>query len=213
MNKNIKKITFTDKERNIYTTFDTILKREDKEKLLNQRSLVIWFTGLSGSGKTTLAQNLEKLLYKKGLLTQLLDGDNIRSGINNNLKYTEADRLENIRRVAEVSKLLINSGVITLNSFISPTKEIRDMAKNIIGKENFFEVYVNAPIEVCEERDVKGLYVKARRGEIKNFTGIDSPFNAPLDCDLEIKTNILSIKDSVELILDKVLERLERISK
>ena len=212
MNKNIKKITFTDKERNIYTTFDTILKREDKEKLLNQQSLVIWFTGLSGSGKTTLAQNLEKLLYKKGLLTQLLDGDNIRSGINNNLKFTEADRLENIRRVAEVSKLLINSGVITLNSFISPTKEIRDMAKNIIGKENFFEVYVNAPIEVCEERDVKGLYVKARRGEIKNFTGIDSPFNAPLDCDLEIKTNILSIKDSVELILDKVLERLERIS-
>ena len=212
MNKNIKNITFIDKERNIYTSFDTILKREDKEKLLNQRSLVIWFTGLSGSGKTTLAQNLEKLLYKKGLLTQLLDGDNIRSGINNNLKFTEADRLENIRRVAEVSKLLINSGVITLNSFISPTKEIRDMAKNIIGKENFFEIYVNAPIEVCEERDVKGLYVKARRGEIKNFTGIDSPFNAPLDCDLEIKTNILSIKDSVELILDKVLERLERIS-
>ncbi len=200
----------TNEERNIYTTFDTILKREDKEKLLNQRSLVIWFTGLSGSGKTTLAQNLEKVLYKKGFLTQVLDGDNIRSGINNNLKFTEADRLENIRRIAEVSKLLINSGVITLNSFISPTKEIRDMAKGIIGKENFFEIYVNAPIEICEERDVKGLYEKARRGEIKNFTGIDSPFDAPIDCDLEIKTNVLSIKDSVELILEQILNRIER---
>lgn len=203
-------MAFTDKERNIYTTFDTILKREDKEKLLNQCSLVIWFTGLSGSGKTTLAQNLEKVLYKRGFLTQVLDGDNIRSGINNNLKFTEDDRLENIRRIAEVSKLLINSGVITLNSFISPTKEIRDMAKEIIGKENFFEIYVNAPIEVCEERDVKGLYEKARRGEIKNFTGIDSPFNAPLDCDLEIKTNVLSIRDSVELILEKVLKKIEK---
>jgi len=198
-----------DKERNIYTTFDTILKREDKEKLLNQRSLVIWFTGLSGSGKTTLAQNLEKVLHKKRYLTQVLDGDNIRSGINNNLKFTEEDRLENIRRIAEVSKLLIHSGVITLNSFISPTKEIRDMAKEIIGKDNFFEIYVNAPIEVCEERDVKGLYEKARRGEIKNFTGIDSPFNAPLDCDLEIKTNVLSIKDSVEMILEGVLKKIE----
>jgi adenylylsulfate kinase len=199
----------TDNERNIYTTFDTILKREDKERLLNQRSLVIWFTGLSGSGKTTLAQNLEKVLHKKGYLTQVLDGDNIRSGINNNLKFTEEDRLENIRRIAEVSKLLIHSGVITLNSFISPTKEIRDMAKEIIGKENFFEIYVNAPIEVCEERDVKGLYEKARRGEIKNFTGIDSPFNAPLDCDLEIKTNVLSIKDSVEAILEGIFGKIE----
>ncbi len=198
-----------DLENHIYTTFDKILKREDKEKLLNQRSLVIWFTGLSGSGKTTLAQNLEKVLHKRGFLTQVLDGDNIRSGINNNLKFTEADRLENIRRIAEVSKLLVHSGVITLNSFISPTKEIRDMAKEIIGKENFFEIYVNAPLEVCEKRDVKGLYEKARRGEIKNFTGIDSPFNAPLDCDLEIKTNVLSIKDSVEMILEGVLERIE----
>lgn len=198
-----------DIERNIYTTFDTIITREDKEKLLNQRSLVIWFTGLSGSGKTTLAQYLEKVLHKKGFLTQVLDGDNIRSGINSNLKFTEVDRLENIRRISEVSKLLINSGVIALNSFISPTKEIRDMAKGIIGKENFFEIYVNAPVEICEERDVKGLYEKARRGEIKNFTGIDSPFDIPIDCDLEVKTNVLSIKDSVELILEKVIPMIE----
>ena len=198
-----------DNNQHIYTTFDKILKREDKEKLLNQRSLVIWFTGLSGSGKTTLAQHLEKVLHKKGFLTQVLDGDNIRSGINSNLKFTEEDRLENIRRIAEVSKLLINSGVITLNSFISPTDDIRHLARKIIGAKNFFEIYVNAPIEVCEQRDVKGLYLKARAGEIKNFTGIDSPFDAPLNCDLEIKTDVLSIKDSVELILDRVLERIE----
>ena len=198
-----------DTSRHIYTTFDQILKREDKEKLLNQRSLVIWFTGLSGSGKTTIAKNLEKVLHSMGFLTQVLDGDNIRSGINNNLKFTEEDRIENIRRIAEVNKLLLHSGVITINSFISPTEDIRHMAKGIIGKENFFEVYINAPLEVCEERDVKGLYQKARAGEILNFTGIDSPFEIPKDCDLEIKTNVLSIKDSVEMILDRVLERIK----
>jgi adenylylsulfate kinase len=194
---------------NIYTTFDQILNRDHKEKLLNQHSLVIWFTGLSGSGKTTLAQNLEKVLYSKGYLTQVLDGDNIRSGINNNLKFTEEDRLENIRRIAEVSKLLIHSGVITLNSFISPTEDIRNMAKEIIGRENFFEIYVNAPLEICEQRDVKGLYEKARRGEIKNFTGIDSPFDPPQNPDLEIKTDVLSIKDSVELIMERVIKKVE----
>jgi adenylylsulfate kinase len=198
-----------DQDRNIYTTFDKILKRQDKEKLLNQRSIVIWMTGLSGAGKTTLAKNVEKLLYKKGYLTQILDGDNIRSGINNNLTFTEEDRYENVRRIAEVSKLLVNSGVITINSFISPTDEIRNIAKSIIGKENFFEVYVNAPIEVCEERDVKDLYKRARKGEIKNFTGIDSPFDPPSNPDIEIKTNVLSIKDSVNMIVEKVLERIK----
>ncbi len=145
-------------------------------------------TGLSGSGKTTVGLNIEMELNKRGFLTQILDGDNIRSGINNNLGFSEEDRYENIRRISEVSKLFLNCGIICINSFISPTKEIRDMAKDIIGEENFIEVYVNAPIEVCEKRDVKGLYKKARKGEIKNFTGIDSPFDCPLNPDIELKT-------------------------
>lgn len=194
---------------NIHTTFDQIMGRDDKEKLLNQRSVVIWFTGLSGAGKTTIAQHLEKELYKQGYLTQILDGDNIRSGINNNLSFTEEDRLENIRRIAEVSKLLINSGVITLNSFISPTEEIRQMAKDIIGEKNFIEVFVNTPIEVCEQRDVKGLYKKAREGKIKNFTGIDSPFDPPLHPDVELHTERHSIKESIQACLDVVLSRIQ----
>jgi adenylylsulfate kinase len=195
-------------QKNIHTTFDQIMGRADKEKLLNQRSAVIWFTGLSGAGKTTVAQHLEKELYKRDFLTQILDGDNIRSGINNNLSFTEADRLENIRRIAEVSKLLIHSGVITLNSFISPTEEIRQMAKDIIGKENFIEVFVNTPIEVCEQRDVKGLYKKAREGKIKNFTGIDSPFDPPLNPDVELHTERESIEESVKKCLVVVLPRI-----
>jgi adenylylsulfate kinase len=195
--------------KNIYPVFDQILNRDHKERLLDQRSIVIWFTGLSGAGKTTLAKNLERKMHNEGFLTQILDGDNIRSGINNNLTFTEEDRKENIRRIAEVSKLLIHSGVITLNSFISPTKEIRDLAKAIIGRDNFFEVYVNAPLDVCEERDVKGLYQKARNGEIKNFTGIDSPFDSPVDCDIEIRTDLLSVEDGVnriwELLEPKIL--------
>ena len=195
---------------NIHPTFDRIMNREDKERLLNQHSVVIWFTGLSGSGKTTVAQHLEQKLYNLGYLTQILDGDNIRSGINNNLSFTEADRLENIRRISEVSKLLIHSGVITLNSFISPTEEIREMAKSIIGEENFIEIFVNTPIEVCEQRDVKGLYAKARRGEIKNFTGIDSPFDAPAHPDVELHTENDSIEKSVEACLEVVLPRVKR---
>lgn len=195
---------------NIHTTFDQIMGRNDKEKLLNQKSAVIWFTGLSGAGKTTIAQHLERALYKKGFLTQILDGDNIRSGINNNLTFTEADRLENIRRIAEVSKLLVHSGVITLNSFISPTEEIRQMAKGIIGEENFIEVFVNTPIEVCEERDIKGLYKKAREGKIKNFTGIDSPFDPPSLPDVELHTEKHTIEESVQECLKVVLPRITR---
>ncbi len=192
-------------ENNIHTTFHQILKREDKEKLLNQRSLVIWLTGLSGSGKTTIAKGIERALYDRGHLAQVLDGDNIRSGINNNLGFSEIDRLENIRRIAEVSKLYINSGIITINSFISPTEEIRQMAIDIIGKENFFEIFVNAPIEVCEQRDTKGLYKKAREGKIKDFTGISSPFEIPVNADLEIRTDQLEIEDAIVKCMKKIL--------
>jgi len=197
------------KSTEIHPVFDQILKREDKEKLLNQRSKVIWCTGLSGAGKTTLAKNLEKALHLKGHLAQVLDGDNIRTGINNNLGFSGEDRIENIRRIAEVSKLLIQSGVITINSFISPTTEIRNMAMDIIGRENFIEIYVNAPLKTCEERDIKGLYKKAREGKIKNFTGIDAPFEPPKTPDVEINTDKLDIRDSLQKALDYVLPRIE----
>ncbi len=189
---------------NIHTTFDRILDRSAKEKLLNQRARVIWMTGLSGAGKTTIAQHLELELHKKRYLTQVLDGDNIRSGINNNLGFSEEDRYENIRRISEVSKLLMQSGIICINSFISPTTEIREMAKNIIGKEDFIEVFVDAPLEVCEQRDVKGLYEKARKGEIKNFTGIDAPFDKPYDADIVLPTDKLSIQECVDLCLSYI---------
>jgi adenylylsulfate kinase len=193
----------------IHPVFDQILNRPEKENLLKQQSKVIWLTGLSGAGKTTIGKNLEKELYRRGFLTQILDGDNIRSGINNNLKFTVEDRNENIRRIAEVSKLFLNCGIITLNSFVSPTEEIRQIAIDIIGKEDFIEIYVNAPLEVCEARDVKGLYKKAREGKIKNFTGIDAPFETPLHPDMEIRTDVLSIQDSVNKVLEYILPKIK----
>ncbi|WMJ72664.1 adenylyl-sulfate kinase [Cytophagaceae bacterium ABcell3] len=194
---------------NIHPIFDTVLSREKKEALLKQKSAVVWMVGLSGSGKSTLARALEKDLHAKGFLTMLLDGDNLRTGINNNLGFSEADRMENIRRAAETSKLFLNCGVITICSLISPTEEIRIMAKNIIGEQDFFEVYINAPLEVCEQRDVKGLYEKARKGEIKDFTGIDSPFEAPQKPAVEIRTDLCSMEDCRNTLLEKVLERTE----
>lgn len=191
----------------IHPVFDKILNRQDKERLLNQRSVVVWITGLSGAGKTTLARGIELELSKRGFLTQVLDGDNIRSGINNNLGFSEQERLENIRRIAEVSKLFINCGIITINSFISPTNEIRRMAKKIIGEKDFLEIFVNAPLEVCEQRDTKGLYKKARAGKIKDFTGIDSPFDIPDNPDVEIRTDVLSISESVDKVLEVIMPR------
>ena len=192
-------------DKNLHPVFDRILSREDKEKLLNQRAIVIWMTGLSGSGKTTLSSNIALELNKLGYLTQMLDGDNIRTGINNNLGFSETDRFENIRRISEVSKLFLDCGIVCINSFISPTKEIRDMALSIIGKENYFEVFVNAPLSVCEKRDVKGLYEKARNGEIKNFTGIDSPFDIPNNPNIEINTDQLTIEESVSTLLKEII--------
>jgi adenylylsulfate kinase len=196
-------------QENIHPVFDKILNRPDKEKLLKQHSRVIWLTGLSGSGKTTIGREVEMELNKRGYLTQVLDGDNIRTGINNNLGFSETDRFENIRRIAEVSKLFLNCGIICINSFISPTRNIRHMAIDIIGKENFIEVYINAPVEVCEQRDVKGLYKKARRGEIKNFTGIDAPFEVPENPDIELKTDQLTVEESAKKALEFILPIIE----
>jgi adenylylsulfate kinase len=190
---------------NIYPVFDWILLRNSKEKLLNQRAKVIWMSGLSGAGKSTLAAGLERKLYERNYLTQIIDGDNIRTGLNKNLGFSEEDRKENLRRIAELSKLFINCGVIAINAFISPTKEARDIAKSIIGDADFIEVYVNAPIEICEQRDKKGLYKKARQGLIKDFTGIDSPFEPPDDANIEIRTDKLSIEEGVEKLLNYVL--------
>jgi adenylylsulfate kinase len=194
---------------NIHPIFDTILNRGDKERLLKQKSVVVWMVGLSGSGKSTLARALENELHLQGHLTQLLDGDNLRTGINNNLGFSEADRLENIRRAAEVSKLFLNAGLITICSFISPTEEIRNIARSIIGEENFFEVYINAPFEICEQRDVKGLYKKARNGEIKNFTGLDAPFEAPTNPAIEVRTDQKSLENCKNEILEAIYKKIK----
>lgn len=193
---------------NIYPIFDKMLQREDRESLLKQRGTMIWFTGLSGSGKSTLAIALERELYKEGILCRILDGDNIRSGINNNLGFSEADRTENIRRIAEVSKLFVDCGIVTIAAFISPTNAIRTMAAEIIGSEDFLEVYVSTPISECEKRDVKGLYAKARRGEIKNFTGISSPFEVPEDAFISIDTSRQPLEESVKILMEAILPRI-----
>ena len=189
---------------NIYPIFEKMLQRKDREALLKQKGIMIWFTGLSGSGKSTLAIALEGELYKQGILCRILDGDNIRSGINNNLGFSEADRTENIRRIAEVSKLFVDCGIVTIAAFISPTHAIRRMASEIIGEDDVLEVYVSTPIEECERRDVKGLYAKARRGEIKEFTGISSPFEAPEHPFISIDTSRQSLADSVKVLLEAV---------
>ena len=196
--------------KHIYPIFDRMLSRSDKEELLKQHSVMIWFTGLSGSGKSTIAIALERELQKRGLLCRILDGDNIRSGINNNLGFSAEDRIENIRRIAEIGKLFVDTGIITIAAFISPNNDIREMAANIIGKEDFMEIYVSTPIEECERRDVKGLYAKARKGEIKNFTGISAPFEAPQHPALSLDTSKLSVEESVNKLLELVLPRVTR---
>ena len=182
---------------NIHPDFEGILQRSEKEALLNQKAKVLWMTGLSGSGKTTLAQGLEKRLFQDGFLTQILDGDNIRAGINSNLGFSDEDRTENIRRISEISKLFCDCGIITINCFVSPTISIREQAKSIIGEADFVEIFVNTPIEICEERDVKGLYAKARKGEIQDFTGVNAPFEAPTDPNIELNTDGSSIEENV----------------
>ena len=164
---------------NIHPTFGQLLGREAKETLLNQRGLVVWLYGLSGSGKSTLATALERRLHEEGVFTQVLDGDNIRTGLNNNLGFSDEDRSENIRRIAEVAKLFASAGVVTITSFICPRNELRTLAREIVGQADFLEVYVECSFETCEQRDVKGLYAKAKAGQVQNFTGRDSSFEAP----------------------------------
>lgn len=188
-------------ENNIFPTFDRMLTRQDKERLLGQRGTMVWLTGLSGSGKSTIAIALERRLQERGLLCRILDGDNIRSGINSNLGFSADDRRENIRRIAEVAKLFVDTGIITIAAFISPTVEMRNLARDIIGEADFREVYVSTPLAVCEDRDVKGLYAKARRGEIKNFTGIDAPFEPPTSPALCLDTSILTLEESVDKLM------------
>lgn len=197
-----------EEDNNIHAVFEKLLKRGDKEGLLKQHSKVIWLTGLSGSGKTSIAVWLEQKLNDKGYLTQVLDGDNVRTGINNNLAFTEEDRLENIRRIAEVSKLFLNCGIITINSFVSPTEDVRDIAKEIIGQDDFLEVFINTSLEECEKRDVKGLYQKARKGEIPNFTGITAPFDIPKNPDLIIDTEKNTIEQSGEALYRFVKDKI-----
>lgn len=195
------------KATNIYPIFDRMMSRDDKEQLLRQRGMMLWFTGLSGSGKSTVAIALERKLHSRGLLCRILDGDNIRSGINNNLGFSAEDRVENIRRIAEVGRLFVDTGIITIAAFISPNNQLREMAAEIIGKDDFVEVFVSTPLEECEKRDVKGLYAKARRGEIKNFTGISAPFEAPEHPDITLDTSKLPVEESVKILLDYVLPK------
>lgn len=191
----------------IYPT-QTKVTRAQREALLDQRSVLIWFTGLSGAGKSTLAVQLESALYTKGYKTYLLDGDNMRSGLNKDLSFTNEGRVENIRRIGEVSKLFLDAGLIVLSAFISPFKYDREWVKEIVGPKNYIEVFVDCPLSVCEGRDAKGLYKKARAGEIKNFTGLDSPYEKPENPDVIIHTDKLSIEDSMEVLLNALVKRI-----
>ncbi len=198
-----------ERENNIFTIYDEVVQRREKEELLKQRSVSIWMTGLSGSGKTTIAKIVERKLHDQGHLVQLLDGDNVRHGLNKNLSFTEEDRTENIRRIAEVNKLFNECGIITINCFVSPTVAIRKMAREIIGEESFIEVFVNTPLHICEERDVKGLYKKARKGEIKNFTGIDSPFEASSAPELDLLTENKTAEESADELLNFISTKIK----
>lgn len=192
---------------NIYPIYDRMMTRQEREQLLGQRGMMVWMTGLSGSGKSTVALGVERELHKRGLLCRLLDGDNIRDGINRGLGFSPEDRRENIRRIAEVGRLMVDTGIVTLACFVSPTEEIRQMARTIIGEEDFFEVYLSTPLAECERRDVKGLYARARRGEVKEFTGISAPFEAPRHPALAIDTTSTPLQENVMKVVDMILKQ------
>jgi adenylylsulfate kinase len=188
---------------------DYQVSREDRKSKNNHNSFLIWFTGLSGSGKSTIANLVEQQLFEKGIKTYTLDGDNIRKGINNDLTFSPEDRTENIRRIAEISNLMIDAGLVVLAAFVSPYKKDRENVKNIVKNSNFVEVFINTSVEECERRDVKGLYKKARAGEIKNMTGISAPYEAPEQPDIEIKTEEVSVKEAVNKIINHITPKLK----
>jgi len=192
---------------NIHTEFHRFLNRQDKEKLLGQRGIVVWMCGLSGSGKSTIANAAERVLHQQGRFTTILDGDNLRSGLNANLGFSDEDRLENIRRFAETAKLFVSQGIVTFVSAITPRGELRDLARGILG-DDLFEVYVHASYATCEQRDVKGLYAKAARGEIAHFTGRDSTFEPPAHPDLVLDTEKNSLADVTSELLEALGERI-----
>lgn len=183
------------------------ISKSDRQSLNGHKSCVLWFTGLSGSGKSVLANAVDKKLYRKGIQSYVLDGDNIRHGLNKDLGFQTGDRIENIRRIGEVAKLFVDSGQMILTAFISPFREDRDMVRALFPKGEFFEIYVKCPLHVCEQRDPKGLYKKARNGEIKHFTGIDSPYEAPLSPDFIIESDQTSISDGADLIINALQNR------
>lgn len=184
------------------------ITRQQRSELKKHKPLLLWFTGLSGSGKSTIANSLEKELFSKNIHTYLLDGDNVRKGLNNNLSFSPEDRTENIRRIAEVANLMLDAGLVAIASFVSPYREDRENVKRIVGYGNFVEIFVNTPIEECERRDVKGLYAKARAGEIENFTGVNAPYEAPMAPDLEIDTTMVSVQGAVDLIMEFIFKKM-----
>lgn len=188
---------------------DHAIKLEDRVRKNGYAPKLIWFTGLSGSGKSTLASAFEVYLFNQGYGTYILDGDNVRSGLNKDLDFSDSSRVENIRRIAEVSKLFVDAGVVVLTAFISPFRADRAQARDLVGGENFIEVFVDTPIEVCEQRDVKGLYAKARAGKIPNFTGIDSPFETPEQPDVHIRTAGQSVEESLKELIEQIVPKLK----
>lgn len=193
----------------IFPVLDKVIQREEKENFLKQHAKVIWLTGLPCSGKTTLALALERALFNKSYLCQVLDGDNIRSGINNDLGFSPAGRTENIRRIAEVSKLFVNNGIITINAFVSPTNEVRELARHIIGKADYIEIFLSPSPEICEQRDVKGQYRRARLGEITDFTGVNAPFELPSHPDMVLPTDTSTVSECLEKLLDFIIPTIE----
>lgn len=193
---------------NLLYPVNSLIIREQREQRMNQRPLLIWFTGLSGSGKSTLAVQLEYALFKQGFKVFFLDGDALRTGLNSDLGFSEEHRRENIRRAAEVCRVMLDSGLIVLTAFISPFREDRERVKQTVGQDRYFEVFVDTPLEICEQRDVKGLYQKARRGELKNFTGVDSPYEVPLCPDAVVRTTEKTVEQATADLVKAILPRI-----